>query len=203
LLQSLTWVVGLTALVMITPGADMVLVARNTIAGSRRDGWLTSCGVLTGNLVHITACALGVGWMLANSPLAYSVLRGAAATYLIGLGVVGLLAGRAERDPVDGPRRPLAPTPFLQGLLNNLLNPKGALFYLSVFAQLTRPGVDAAQRLVAIAAMVVTSATFWLLFVQTLHLPAPRAVFARSRGTVQSLLAIVLIALGVWILTGR
>jgi threonine/homoserine/homoserine lactone efflux protein len=188
---------------MITPGADMVLVARNTIAGSRRDGWLTSCGVLTGNLVHITACALGVGWLLANSPLAYSVLRGAAAVYLIGLGLAGLLPGRADGNRIDAPRSPLAPIPFLQGLLNNLLNPKGALFYLSVFAQLTRPGVDATQRLISIAAMVVTSATFWLLFVQTLHLPALRAAFARSRGMLQNLLAIVLITLGVWILSGR
>jgi threonine/homoserine/homoserine lactone efflux protein len=202
LLQSLTWVVGLTALVMITPGADMVLVARNTIEGNRRDGWLTSCGVLTGNLVHITACALGVGWLLANSPLAYSVLRYAAAVYLIGLGLGGLLPRRADLEADDRPAR-RASVPFVQGLLNNLLNPKGALFYLSVFAQLTRPGIGAAQRLVSIAAMVVTSATFWLLFVQTLHLPASRAVIARSRETLQRLLAIVLIALGVWILSGR
>ena len=202
MLQSLTWVVGLTALVMITPGADMVLVARNTLAGSRREGWLTSCGVLTGNLVHITACALGVGWLLANSPLAYSLLRYAAATYLIGLGLAGLLPKRADPAAADPPRR-RASVPFLQGLLNNLLNPKGALFYLSVFAQLTRPGTGVAQRIVSIAAMVATSATFWLLFVQTLHLPASRAAFARSRGIAQRLLALVLIALGAWILSGR
>jgi threonine/homoserine/homoserine lactone efflux protein len=51
--------------------------------------------------------------------------------------------------------------------------------------------------------MIVTSATFWLLFVPTLHLPASRAAFARSRGTVQRLLAVVLIALGAWMLSGR
>jgi threonine/homoserine/homoserine lactone efflux protein len=140
LLQSLTWVVGLTALVMITPGADMLLVARNTLAGGRRDGWLTSCGVLTGNLVHITASALGVGWLLANSPLAYSLLRQVAALYLIALGLAGLLPRSAGPDAEHAPRRPHASVPFLQGLLNNLLNPKGALFYVSVFAQLTRPG---------------------------------------------------------------
>lgn len=200
MLQSLTWVIGLTALVMITPGSDMVLVSRNTIAGSRRDGWLTSCGVLTGNLVHITYCALGVGWLVASSPLVYSLLRYAAAVYLIALGLAGLLPRRpaAENAPV---RR--ASLPFLQGLLNNLLNPKGALFYLSVFTQLTRPGTGTAERIVAIAAMLVTSATFWLLFVQTLHLPASRAAFARSRETVQHLLALVLIALGAWILSSR
>jgi len=201
LLHSLTWVVGLTALVMITPGADMVLVARNTLAGSRREGWLTSCGVLTGNLVHITACALGVGWLLANSPSAYSLLRGAAALYLIGLGIAGLLPKRADPESTEAPARH-ASVPFVQGLLNNLLNPKGALFYLSVFAQLSRPGTSAAQRIVSIAAMVATSATFWLLFVPTLHLPASRATFARSRGAAQRLLAVVLIALGAWILSG-
>jgi threonine/homoserine/homoserine lactone efflux protein len=202
LLESLTWVVGLTALVMITPGADMVLVARNTLTGGRREGWLTSCGVLTGNLVHITACALGVGWLLANSPVAYSLLRGAAGMYLIGRGIVGLLSKRANAGPDEASRR-RASVPFLQGLLNNLLNPKGALFYLSVFAQLSRPGTGAAQRIVSIAAMVATSATFWLLFVPSLHRPASRAVFVSSRGTAQSLLAVVLIALGAWILSGR
>lgn len=56
MVPSVLGIVAVTLLVMITPGPDMALVARNTLSGRRCDGWLTSCGVLTGN-----NAALGVG----------------------------------------------------------------------------------------------------------------------------------------------
>ena len=59
--------VSLTCLVMVTPGPDMMLVLRNTVLGGRRAGLSTSGGVLTGNLVHITYCLLGIGLLIAKS----------------------------------------------------------------------------------------------------------------------------------------
>ena len=75
--------VTLTSLVMVTPGPDMMLVLRNTFLGGRRAGLQSSAGVLTGNLVHITYCLLGIGLLIAKSILAFSALKYAAAAYLI------------------------------------------------------------------------------------------------------------------------
>ena len=76
-------IVGITFLVMISPGPDMVLVLRNTLLGGQFGGLLTSLGVLTGNLVHITYCVVGIGWIISQSILAFTALKYAAAGYLI------------------------------------------------------------------------------------------------------------------------
>jgi threonine/homoserine/homoserine lactone efflux protein len=135
--QSLSLIVGITFLCMLNPGPDMALVISDTLRGDRRRGLLTSLGILTGNAVHITYCLLDLGWLIANSIVAYAVLKFAGAAYLIYLGVCSWRsAGNVEFD-TESPRVDCAA--YLQGLLNNLLNPKGALFYLGVFTQVSAP----------------------------------------------------------------
>ncbi len=69
----------LTVLVMISPGPDMVIVMRNTIVGGRAAGLQTSLGVLGGNLVHISYCLLGIGWVISQSILVFSIIKFAVA----------------------------------------------------------------------------------------------------------------------------
>jgi threonine/homoserine/homoserine lactone efflux protein len=91
MLTDLLGVAGLTFLIMITPGADLALVTRNTIAGGKDAGGWTSAGILTGNLVHLSYCLLGVGW-IATSALAFTILKLAGGAYLIFLGLQSLPA---------------------------------------------------------------------------------------------------------------
>jgi threonine/homoserine/homoserine lactone efflux protein len=53
MLTDLLGVAGLTVLIMVTPGADLALVTRNTIVGGKNAGGWTSAGILSGNLVHL------------------------------------------------------------------------------------------------------------------------------------------------------
>jgi RhtB (resistance to homoserine/threonine) family protein len=202
MLQALLLVVGVTLLCMLSPGPDMVLVMRNTLAGDGRRGLLTSAGVLAGNFVHITYCALGVGWVVAHSIMAYSALKFAGAAYLIFLGV-GSLRATARRQPAaSAPRAPRADLgAFVQGLLNNLLNPKGALFYLGVFTQVIVPGTSPVQTAILIAAMVATSALFWIAFVWALRLPRVREALARWQRALERAFGVMLILLGLRVAT--
>lgn len=56
---------GVAALVTITPGADMALVARSVLAGGRRDAFATTAGILTGCLLWAIVSAAGVAAVLA------------------------------------------------------------------------------------------------------------------------------------------
>jgi len=189
-------IVSLTALVMVTPGPDMVLVLRNTFAGGRGAGLQTSVGILSGNLVHITYCMLGIGLIISQSILAFTMIKYAGAAYLIYLGVMSFRSGSETLDTNDIERRRPNRTWFVQGFVNNLLNPKGALFYLGMFTMVITPETSASTLLVLIISMMLVSASFWLFFVCTLDRPFIRNSIARSQQTVSRIFGTLLVLLG-------
>lgn len=196
MLEQLLVILSVTAVVMVIPGPDMLLVVRNTFTGGRVAGLKTSAGILGGNLVHITYCLLGIGLIISQSIQAYSALRYAAAAYLVYLGLVSLRAGAGTvaTVPLDGQQRD-SPW-FVQGFANNLLNPKGTLFYLGIFTTVITPGTSTRVMLILIVAMMLVSASFWLLFVHLLDRPTVRGVMERSQRTANLALGGLLIAFG-------
>jgi threonine/homoserine/homoserine lactone efflux protein len=195
--EKLLLVVGVTTLAMLSPGPDMVLVMRNTVTGDRRRGSLTALGVLTGNMIHIGYCTVGIALLLTQSPVAYKMLRVASAVYLVYLGVQSLRSrGTSKAEPDASAGRGPAHA-FWQGFVNNVLNPKGSLFYLGVFSQLITPDMSFAQTTLLVAVMVSVSAVFWIIFIQTLHLPMIRAGLDKSKVAIDRVLGVVLISFGV------
>ena len=196
MLDQILVIVAVTFLVMVSPGPDMVLVLRNTFVGRRRAGLQTSLGILCGNLVHITYCMLGIGLLISRSILAFSALKYAAAAYLIYLGIASVRSGTKSLDARDiDDRRPTRAW-FVQGFVNNLLNPKGTLFYLGVFTTVITPETSPSAMFVLIVTMMLVSASFWICFVYTLDRRTLRDVVERSQRTVKRVLGALLIVLG-------
>ena len=197
MLDQLLVIVSVTSLVMIIPGPDMFLVLRNTFMSGRRAGLQTSMGVLSGNLVHITYCVLGIGLLISQSILAFSVLKYAAAAYLIYLGIMSIRSGAKTLDINELEGRRLNRAWFVQGFVNNLLNPKGSLFYLGVFTTVITPETSAAAMLLLIFSMMLISASFWLVFVYTLDRQTIRELVERSQQTANRIFGVLLILFGV------
>lgn len=182
---------------MISPGPDMVIVLRNTIIGGRVAGLQTSIGVLTGNLIHISYCIAGIGFVISQSILAFTLLKYAGAAYLIFLGIVSI---RSARKPLDvscasGARH--AKTWFVQGFINNILNPKGSLFYLGVFTMVITPETSAAVTVGLILTMMMVSAVFWVFFIFTLDRAFVRGLIERSQHIVSRVFGALLVYLGI------
>ncbi|MAB00385.1 MAG: amino acid transporter [Stappia sp.] len=188
---------GLTALIMISPGPDMIIVLRNTLLHGRGAGLLTSLGVLAGNLVHIGYCAVGVGFLISQSILAFSILKYLAAAYLLYLGVMSIrnAGGRFSLD-IAAKTRTSRRSAWTQGFLNNILNPKGTLFYLGVFTMIVTPQTSAAGVAVLVATTISVSAAFWVVFVMTLDAAPVRRVLEGAQAMVSRVLGGVLILLG-------
>jgi RhtB (resistance to homoserine/threonine) family protein len=201
MLDQILVIVGVTFLVMLSPGPDMVLVLRNTFMDGRLAGLHTSLGVLTGNLVHISYCVLGIGWLIAQSILAFTLLKYAGAAYLTYLGIMSFRSGgtRLEVSSIEARRRNRSG--FAQGFVNNLLNPKGALFYLGVFTLVITPETSASATLVLILCMMFVSAAFWLFFVYTLDRPAIRRFIERSQRVVNRIFGVLLVFLAIRLAT--
>ena len=196
MLDQILVIVSVTALAMVIPGPDMVLVLRNTLVSGRRAGLHTSMGVLCGNLVHISYCMLGIGLLISRSIVAFAVLKYAGAAYLIYLGITSFRsdARRLDTNALEDVRAERAC--FGQGFVNNLLNPKGALFYVGVFTIVITPSTSASAMLALILSMMLVSASFWLCFVHTLDRPTIRDFIERSQRTVNRLFGVALCLLG-------
>ena len=130
---------GVSALVIVTPGQDTALTIRSTLLGGKRAGVLTALGVSTGQAVWTLAASAGITALLLASEPAFLAVKLAGAIYLVFLGAQMLLhALRRSPDPLQlaRPGGGLAPrTAYRQGVVSNLGNPKMAVFFTSLLPQ--------------------------------------------------------------------
>ena len=129
----------IAALVLaVTPGPGIAYVVARTAAGGRVEGLASCVGTGLGGLLHVGAAALGLSALLAQSAVAFSVVKYIGAAYLVYLGI-RLLLSRSASAPVQarstGARRAL-----LEGVLVEALNVKTALFFLTFLPQFLASG---------------------------------------------------------------
>lgn len=143
-LQALAAFTAAAALLTITPGLDTALVLRTAAAEGSRRALLAGIGIAAGCLLWGLAAGLGLGALLAASPLAYELLRWAGAAYLVWLGIGLIRTPRSSFDllKADAPAGAPAPNWLLRGVLTNLLNPKVGLFYISFLPQFIPAGAN-------------------------------------------------------------
>jgi threonine/homoserine/homoserine lactone efflux protein len=184
--------IGVSIVVVVVPGPDMALVARNVIRHGRSAGFATSIGICVGTLGWALAAVLGVSTLLATSATAFTALKLAGAAYLIYLGITALrerdvpLAGGTSDSGLSRHRA------FLQGLLSALLNPKLGVFFLTLLPQFIVPGEPVALRMVQLALLFDLIGITWLLTYSTmlsaigeaLGRPGPRRFMRWLTGTV-------------------
>jgi threonine/homoserine/homoserine lactone efflux protein len=136
-LTGLVAFLGVSALVICTPGQDTALTVRNTLSGGRTSGFATAAGVAVGQAVWTVAASFGIAALIAASEPAFLALKLAGAAYLVLLGLQALWAAvrrRGGRTIAAGTRLE-GRAAFRQGLLSNLGNPKMAAFFTSLLPQ--------------------------------------------------------------------
>jgi len=166
--SSLLTFLEIAGLLVVTPGPDIALVTRNALSRGRRAALLTAMGIETGLVVWTAASVLGLAALLAASALAFTVVKLAGAAYLVYLGLRTLLSlrGSATTAPSSSPSlaQGTVPegSPFQQGLLSNLLNPKIAVFFTSLIPQFVTPGPSATLESLVLAGIFMSLGLVWL-----------------------------------------
>lgn len=123
------------ALAVASPGPDFALVLKQSLTHGRRTALWSSLGIGCGISVHIVYCLLGLGFFLKSSPTALPVVKYLGASYLLYVGVQALRS-KARTGDIDLSADDSAPTnraAWTTGFLVNVLNPKAALFFISLF----------------------------------------------------------------------
>jgi threonine/homoserine/homoserine lactone efflux protein len=131
--------VTVSVLLIVAPGPDMALVARNALRAGRRSGIATGAGVAGGLVVWTVAASLGLAALLRASEPAFVTLKIVGSTYLVYLGLRSLWEALHRSDALS-PRerngtRQGAGVSLRQGLISNLGNPKIAVFFTSFLPQ--------------------------------------------------------------------
>jgi threonine/homoserine/homoserine lactone efflux protein len=185
--------ISVSIVVVVVPGPDMALIARNVVRHGRSAGYATSFGCCTGILGWALAAGFGVSALLATSATAFMALKLAGAAYLIYLGIT-TLRGHDAPDPGGANGGTGLPwhRAWLQGLLSALLNPKLGVFFLTLLPQFIAPGDPATLRALQLAVLFDLIGLVWLLAYSAmlgaigvaLGRPGPRRLMRWLTGTV-------------------
>ena len=196
------WValVGAGTLISFTPGAGAINTMSNALnAGFRRSIW-GILGQQAALLIHIVIVALGVGVLVAGSPVAFNVIRYAGAAYLVYLGIRQFLA----KPDLDGERAgALSNEPrwsmFRRGLWVNMLNPKAIVFFLAFlpqFIRVDRP-LPAQYLIVAATVVAIDIVVMWFFFAVTARSFQRFTRDARGQQVLNRVFGVLFVAVGV------
>ena len=160
------------SVLVVSPGADFLLVVRQSLVHGRRAAIVTSFGIGASLLFHIGYTILGIGIIVAQSLFLFGLLKWAGAAYLVYLGWKSLRADAFEMPDEKAQSQIAQAAPpstlrlFLLGFATNALNPKPVLFFLSLFTALVSHDTPAAIQAVYGLLMAATL-ILWFVGVST------------------------------------
>lgn len=209
------WGFILTGILLnITPGTDTMYIITRSVAQGNKAGLYSVLGIVSGILVHTVLAALGLSIILANSPLAFTIVKYIGAIYLCYLGVKMLTqksdAVIAEGLPTSDKAAQVKSLDYgkiyKQGVLTNTFNPKVALFFLAFFPQFIDPSY--AHSTLSFLVLGLTFAVTGLVWCLCLALLASRfSQRLRANPAIETILnkisGVVFIGLGIKLLTEK
>ncbi len=207
-MQEFLLVAGIHWLAVMSPGPDFAMVIRNSLVYSRRTGLLAAVGLAIGNTLHVIYSLLGIGLIISQSILLFTIIKWLGAAYLIYIGVKSLFTKKktdAEAD-LPAPERAEKDLTALQairmGFLTNALNPKATLFFLALFTQVIDPATPLGIK--ALYGLEMSTATFiWFgLVVMLLTHHRVQGFFGKAKHHIDRAFGVVLVALGIKIAFG-
>jgi threonine/homoserine/homoserine lactone efflux protein len=139
------WLIFLTAAVAISisPGPDLIYILTRVVSYGKKYGFISSLGVASGALLHITLVAFGLAAIIAASQLAFVIIKIAGAVYLVFLGLKAIIARSPHSFSFhDSSKKSISALEvYKQGILVDILNPKAAIFFMAFLPQFTRHGM--------------------------------------------------------------
>lgn len=187
------------ALAVASPGPDFALVLRQSLAHGRRVAVWASIGIGCGIAFHVGYCSLGLGLLLRDSPTALTVVKYLGAAYLAWVGVQALRAQPREGDLdlTEGNAAPTNRAAWTQGFIVNVLNPKAALFFISLYALRVSPTTPGLLKL-GYGAWLVLGTMAWFSLVSVLFTQAEvRRRFLRYGHWIDRALGVVFLGFAV------
>ena len=187
-------------LVSFTPGAGAINTMSNSLtSGFRRSIW-GILGQQAALVIHVMVVALGVGVLVASSPVAFNAIRYAGAAYLVYLGIRQFLAKpQPDQETTEALRNEPAWSMFRRGLWVNLLNPKAIVFFLAFMPQFIRPEQPLFPQYLVLTATVVAIdiLVMWFFFATAAKSFQRFTHTARGQQILNRIFGVLFVAVGI------
>jgi threonine/homoserine/homoserine lactone efflux protein len=204
----------ISALLVISPGATMVVVMETAVAEGRVAALHTVLGVNIGNSTLALSSALGMSFVFTHWPWTLQIVKAAGAAYLTYLGLRGLWKAWRGMPPI-GPTGAAVresgaagastgrakSAGLLRGIATNLLNPPVILFYMTFLPQFIGPQDPFFARFVVLAVTHVSMSLVWLsMYAAALGVLAERMARPLVRRALEGATGTLLVGVGVRLL---
>ncbi len=195
--------VSLIAIFMaISPGADFVMVTRNSLFYGRSSGLYASLGISLAIWIHVAYSIAGLAVVISNSVILFSIIKYLGAAYLIYIGWKTFRSDtqldiQASQETVELSNM----AAFKVGFITNALNPKTTLFFLSIFTQVVHPETPLFMQ--ALYGAIISLAHLVWFSAVSVFLSQPRllAKFNAWKKTIEKLVGTLLIGFGLKVAT--
>ena len=124
-----------SALLALSPGPDNLFVMAQSAQNGRMAGFLVTLGLATGLIGHTVAVAFGLAAIVHSSALAFAILKGLGAAYLLYLAWLALRAGASAGGGQEQLPALSRGSLYRRGIVMNLTNPKVSFFFMAFLPQ--------------------------------------------------------------------
>jgi threonine/homoserine/homoserine lactone efflux protein len=179
---------------IVSPGADLAMVIRQSVVHGRRAAVLTSFGVGASLMFHMTYTILGLGLIISQSILLFNIVKWLGVAYLIYIGISALRAGSTDVDAI-------AQTASEERKAQSSIKP--VFFFLSVFSGVVSHETPDSMKFVY--GLVMASALIaWFVGVSFFMTTARmRALFSRMSKWIDRVSGLVFIGFGLKLATEK
>lgn len=203
-------------MIVVSPGPNFVLVTRYALRGYLRGAFGLLLGFAAGATINACLTMFGAGALIVRVPLFGFVVSLVGGGFLAYLGLSAIYNAVRERqiansyrggqDPHVRPHKTV-PSPVAnnlrvgmqKGIVVNLLNPKGIVFFIGLYAPLIAQE-NLTTKMSVLAAGFITEVVWYCLVIGLVSRTTFRNAYERASGTVDTVLGVALTLVGLRIM---
>lgn len=183
---------------VMSPGPDFFVLIRNTLQYSKKTGQWTTVGFGIGVFIHILYCYAGLSLLITQTPIIFTGLKIGVMIYLSYLGILSFTSKPIHLELNYTHKSTfISPCKAIRiGFLTNILNPKAAMFFVSLFTIVLKPETPT-WVVIVLGIIMVGSTIIW--FSSIAHLLSQDAIlrkYEKYYGLINKVFGIILIAVG-------
>ncbi len=186
----------------LSPGPDVLLIAKSAASITRRNTLQIITGISVGIIVWVVLTLAGFSALLQQWPWIQQILMLLGGFFLAKMGwamLKGGLSSFQQSANLDTGTVPQAKNYFLLGLFTNLSNPKTLIYFSSVFSLALSSSADVSLKTqLAVLIPIQTFLTF-VLFMLIMSMPKIKALYQRSGSYIDIVSGALFLMFALWL----